>query len=182
MATKMQPIRPPAPMTDPPSQATNPDAGDGQRGQQPWTPPFGAIGFAERIERRRFLRGTGRTLFYGLAAVSVGGIGLGSFLANPASAQGCGCAYACCGDSPCCNTSCCNKACCSVGSSACANDGKTCFGFDYGDYTTTACWSCFNPGGCYTVTCCDCKTNNEAGCANSIETNRCICWRRTHGC
>jgi hypothetical protein len=139
----------------------------------------GAVRLVKGMERRRFLRKTANTLFYGLAATAAGEVGLLTFLTSPAQATGACCAFSCCGPSPCCGTSCCNKDCC--GSNAtCKNNGSTCLGQDFREYpsSSTGCWSC---SACpHSFVCCDCKTNNTSGCSNF--TNRCICEETVNFC
>jgi hypothetical protein len=141
---------------------------------------LGSVPFATTMERRRFLRKIGNSLFYGAAAVATGR-GFKFLLSNPVgpdAAQGPCCPVGC-GPSPCCATSCCDKNCCQTGkgSDTCVNNGSTCLGKTYGDYHTTGCWTYVYTKTLGTaVTCCDCKTNNTSGCTNSI--NRCICYHQ----
>ena len=135
----------------------------------------GSIYLAEKIERRKFLRRMSKSLFFGAVAVSSGTTTLFGFLADPAHATGACCNYSCCGPSLCCSTSCCSKNCCSpAGSDNCTNNGSTCLGYS-GTWSGLNCWSCVLSGSCRTVTCCDCKTNNQTGCPNPNGVNRCIC-------
>lgn len=139
----------------------------------------GAAFLARRIDRRRFLRKLGESLFYGMVAVASGAVSLSTFLADPAYAAG-ACCPSCCGPSPCCETNCCSKPCCQSSPYRwrCLNNGSTCLGYDYGTYSD-ACWSCSS--GDNTTHCCDCKINNESGCSNPYATNRCICYGTEFG-
>jgi hypothetical protein len=134
----------------------------------------GSLLLATKIERRRFLRNSASTLFYGAVLTSSGAMTLGTFLASPASAQtgGGGCCPSCCGPSPCCGTSCCNKQCCSGATCNATKDG-TCLGRDTTWGSLNGCWSCPSQCGGSTNTCCDCRINNTDGCKNNV--NRCIC-------
>jgi hypothetical protein len=128
----------------------------------------GSAALARRVERRRFLRWMASGAFYRVAIGSA--VGLRFFLENPEAALATGgcCSYSCCGPSPCCGTSCCSKNCCYSGNpSECRNCS-----YDYGDYTQTACWSCFYSD--HTTICCDCKAS---GCGSY---NRCICEKAVH--
>ena len=141
----------------------------------PDQPPPGSVLLARAVERRRFLRRSATTVFYGAVATTTGAISLGTFLATPSIAQtpqG-GCCPRGCGPSPCCGTDCCTKQCCSGRFCNTTKDGS-CNGFD-------ATWPSMNPRGCWSGTvggggnylCCDCRIDNTNGCKNSV--NRCIC-------
>ena len=138
----------------------------------------GSVPFATTMERRRFLRKIGNSLFYGAAAVATGR-GFKFLLSSAAVSPDSGaCCPVGCGPSPCCSTTCCDKNCCKTGkgSDTCINNGSTCLGPDYRDYTS-GCWTYVYTSYLGTaVTCCDCKTNNTSGCTNSI--NRCICYHQ----
>jgi len=124
--------------------------------------------FAKRIERSRFLRWAANGVFLRIAAGSA--VGYRFFFMNPELARATGgcCSYACCGPSPCCGTGCCSKNCCSsTNPSECANCS-----YDYGDYPSSACWTCFYSN--YSVVCCDCQAS---GCGSY---NRCICEKAVH--
>jgi hypothetical protein len=138
-------------------------------------PPLpGSIFLAERMERKRFLRTTSKSLFMGFVAVASGTASVMGFLASPAQAVG-GCCPDCCGPSPCCNTSCCSKPCCSLNSYQCANNGSTCLGFD-NTWGGSSCWSCQYAH--TTTICCDCRVNNHQGCSNpNPDVYRCICYK-----
>jgi hypothetical protein len=156
---------------------SGPTALDSPAEQMGPKPLPGSVFLAERIERRKFLRRSAKTLFFGFMATSTGTAGLLGFLADPAAATGQCCPYSCCGPSACCDTSCCSKPCCSpVGTDNCANNGSTCFGYS-NTWSGQSCWSCVLTGNCKTVTCCDCATNNQTGCPNPEGKNRCICYQ-----
>ena len=140
----------------------------------------GATLLATKLERRKFLRRSANTLFYGTILTSTGVMSLGTFLTSPAEAQSPTgpCCPSNCGGSPCCNTDpCCNKPCCSTGqSTSCAStkDGA-CQGMDRRDYASS-CWSHPALKG-YTLTCCDCLIDSQVGCPNPyVNVNRCICY------
>jgi len=102
-------------------------------------PIIGSISFAEKIERRQFLRRGATSLFLGFTAVASGSAGLLGFLADPAAAAG-PCCPSCCGPSPCCNTGCCTKSCCSLGDDICQSNSQ-CSGKDNRFYGGAGCWS-----------------------------------------
>jgi hypothetical protein len=148
----------------------------------------GARPLAYGIERRTFLRRSSRTIFGGLVATSLGAVSLGTFLASPASAQqGPGCPVGC-GPAPCCDTGACDKPCCAGGqgqSGECVNNGAKCLGADFGTWPDPSpanganqnCWNSAASG--KNTRCCDCRTNNQNGCAypGPNPANRCICHR-----
>jgi hypothetical protein len=133
---------------------------------------------ARGIERRQFLRKAANAVFYGFVAVSAGSVSFFTFLTDPAQAAG-ACCPPCCSPSPCCETSCCSKNCCdSPPNRHRCLDNAACNGYDYGEYSDDACWSCLQ--GVVLTTCCDCKTVDESGCSNPYATNRCICYQTGH--
>jgi hypothetical protein len=153
-----------------------------------------AEGLARRIERRRFLRNTARTMFIATAAVAAGE-GLQAMRAGNAfacdcndssCAQGRGCpsggVYGLhpCGPSPCCSSL--SSSCqCATSGGGCKSGGN-CHGAGTNIYSSH-CWSCTvtqacgNPG-CecnYTTTCCDCNVASSCG----TPYGRCISWYLT---
>lgn len=159
-----------------------------------------AEGLAQRVERRRIFRRTGRAVFV-FTALLAAGEGLQVLKATNAFAcdcndssctKGLGCptggAYGLhpCGPSPCCSAL--STACqCGTSNGGCKSGGK-CLGPGTNIYTSH-CWSCTISVACgapgcqivYTTTCCDCMV--DASCKPSGYTgywaNRCISWYLT---
>jgi hypothetical protein len=159
-----------------------------------------AEGLAQRIERRRFFRRTGRSIFLLTAAVAAGE-GLQILTAGDAFAcdcndssceKGLGCptggTYGLhpCGPSPCCSSL--KKSCqCNKANGGC-KDGGNCRGEGRNIYRSH-CWSCTVVRHCggpkcecrFTTTCCDCMTHASCKPSNyhGYWANRCISWYQT---
>jgi len=143
---------------------------------------------AERIERRRFLRKSTRTMFVVAAAIAAGE-GFQVMKAPAAFAcdcndSGCSNGSGCptggiyglhpCGPSPCCSSL---RSSCNCGSGCqCKNNassGGNCKGHGFGVYSS-GCWSCsvVISGFRYITSCCDCEV--KAACNTPF--GRCISW------